>query len=247
MPTVTLTWTPAGGSATGQKIYRSSDGGNTYSAIATVSASATTYNDTTPVAGDVYFYKVATVCTGVETEGTADDICADAAITTPIALEGITYVDPPGTPAGFTQHFSNFTFSIGDLTVPAQHYGITKQPSTETVDRTAYTGGPTGSVTSYNYCTGGWCYGQALGDVISAANGVTAAYNAYDGETWQTQVKIYFDGILITTIQGGVDNGSGSGITYDAANPTGFGTQYLFLEPKGGSGFSLEVTLVPTV
>ena len=250
MPTINLSWTPAGGGATGQKVYRSNNAGVSYSLLTTLSATANSYSDTTPTAGDVYFYKVATVCASGDEETLPIDICADASITTPIALEGITYVNPAGYPSEFTKHFSHFTFSIGELTGPAQHYQINKLSSTEVDDRRNYTGGPSGSVTSYNYCTGGWCFGQAFTDIISAdGSGVTSAYSAYNLDSFETKVEIYFDGVLLNTVQSNINESGaagGAGKTYDSSNPTGVGTQFLFLEPKGGSGFSLVVSLLPT-
>jgi hypothetical protein len=236
MPTINLSWTPAGGGATGQKVYRSNDTGLNYSLLATISAAANSYADTTPAAGDVYFYKVATVCASGDEETLPVDVCADASITTPIALEGITYVNVPGAPAGFTQFHSHYSFSIGDLTGPQQHYQITKVGNTNN-----YTGGPSTIANPYNYCTGGWCFGSTNSSGVSSGE---IGYSFAPDSTWHTKVEIYFDGVLINTVQSNINTGGTTGFTYDSSNPTGFGTQYLFLEPKGGSGFSLVVSLI---
>lgn len=241
MPTINLSWTPAGGAATGQKIYRSNDTGINYTLLATVSATANSYSDTTPTAGDVYFYKVATVCASGDEETLPVDVCADGSISTPIAFNGITYVDPTGAPAGFTQRHSQFNFSIGDLTGPQQHYQVTKQSNNDDFV------GNTGAVptNSYNYCTGGWSFGQCNSQAFNSES--MLGYSFAAGETWHTKVEIYFDGVLLDTIQADINqsgNANGLGQTYDSSNPTGAGTQYLFLEPKGGSGFSLVVEMI---
>jgi hypothetical protein len=236
MPTINLSWTPAGGAATGQKVYRSNNSGVSYSLLTTLSATANSYSDTTPTAGDVYFYKVATVCASGDEETLPVDICADGSISTPIALGGITYVNPTGAPSGFTQRHSHYSFSIGDLTGPQQHYQITKISTTD-----SYTGGPSTIANPYNYCTGGWCFGSS--NTASVTSG-ELGYSWDPNSVWYTKVEIYFDGVLINTIQSNINEGGTTGTTYDSSNPTGFGTQYLFLEPKGGSGFSLIVSLV---
>lgn len=61
MPSVVLTWTPAGGAVTSQKVYRGPDPGS-LALLATVSASATTYTDTTVAANTAYVYMVQSVC-----------------------------------------------------------------------------------------------------------------------------------------------------------------------------------------
>lgn len=240
MPTINLSWTPAGGGATGQKVYRSNDTGITFTLLATISAAANSYADTTPVAGDVYFYKVATVCASGDEETLPVDVCADASITTPIALEGIIYQDPTGAPAGFTQFHSHYTFSIGDLTGPQQHYQITKLSG-----YTTYTGGPTTINNPYNYCTGGWCFGSTQSASVEVQyDGPEIGYSWNPGSQWHTKVEIYFDGVLINTVESEVSNGGNNGETYDSSNSTGYGTQYLTLDPKGGSGFGLVVSMI---
>lgn len=61
MPSVELEWTPAGGSVTSQKVYRGLQGGS-LTLIATVSATATTYTDTTVAANTSYDYMVQSIC-----------------------------------------------------------------------------------------------------------------------------------------------------------------------------------------
>lgn len=61
MPSVVLTWTPAGGAVTSQKVYRGPDPGS-LALLATVGASTTTYTDTTVAANTEYVYMVQSVC-----------------------------------------------------------------------------------------------------------------------------------------------------------------------------------------
>jgi len=230
MPTINLSWTPAGGGATGQKVYRSNDAGVNYSLLATLTATANSYSDTTPTAGDVYFYKVATVCASGDEETLPVDVCADGTIQTPIVWDGITYVGESGVSNATAQYKSTFSFSVGNLAGGGynaqQHYQVTK-----VMNNNSYSGN-TGALPSsaYSYCAGGWCYGQVnqLDDYI-------------------TKLDIYFDGSLVQTIQSNVNLGNGLGKTWDpVGNPATSNQpgQFLYLEPKGGSGFSLVVTLI---
>ena len=68
---IVLNWTAAGGSnSTGQQVLRTLYGANSYSTIATLSASAATYTDTTAVVDTVYEYKIVNICeVGGPTEG----------------------------------------------------------------------------------------------------------------------------------------------------------------------------------
>lgn len=63
-PYVSLNWTAVSG-ASSYKVYRSEDGGSTYTMIA--SPSTTTYKDTTAVIGTVYTYQISAVVSGTET------------------------------------------------------------------------------------------------------------------------------------------------------------------------------------
>jgi hypothetical protein len=62
MATINLTWTPAGGAnSTGQKVQRRS-GGSAFADIATLSASASSYSDTTAVDNVLYTYQIVNIC-----------------------------------------------------------------------------------------------------------------------------------------------------------------------------------------
>ena len=63
MATINLSWTPAGGAnSTGQKVQRKS-GGSAFADIASLSASASTYSDTTAVNNILYTYQIVNICT----------------------------------------------------------------------------------------------------------------------------------------------------------------------------------------
>jgi len=60
---IVLNWTAAGGAnSTGQRVERSAYGANSYSTIATLNATATTYTDTTAIIDTVYDYRIVNIC-----------------------------------------------------------------------------------------------------------------------------------------------------------------------------------------
>ena len=60
---IVLNWTAAGGAnSTGQRVERSAYGANSYSTLATLSASATTYTDNTALIDTVYDYRIVNIC-----------------------------------------------------------------------------------------------------------------------------------------------------------------------------------------
>ena len=61
MPSVVLNWTPAGGVVTSQKVYRGPDPGS-LTLIASVSAAASTYTDTTVSSNTEYWYMIQSIC-----------------------------------------------------------------------------------------------------------------------------------------------------------------------------------------
>jgi hypothetical protein len=60
---IVLNWTAAGGAnSTGQQVQRSAYNANSYSTIATLNATATTYTDTTAIIDTVYDYRIVNIC-----------------------------------------------------------------------------------------------------------------------------------------------------------------------------------------
>ena len=60
---IVLNWTAAGGAnSTGQRVERSAYGANSYSTLATLSASATNYTDATALIDTVYDYRIVNIC-----------------------------------------------------------------------------------------------------------------------------------------------------------------------------------------
>jgi hypothetical protein len=130
MATINLTWTPAGGTnSTGQKVQRKS-GGSAFADIATLSASASTYSDTTAVNNVLYTYQILNICEyggptdssdvskGVPLCPTVEEtvsersvtlsfpgLSGDATYTGTVEVEGIGSYDSSGTNEGFTVQF----------------------------------------------------------------------------------------------------------------------------------------------
>lgn len=72
---IVLNWTAAGGAnSTGQKVERSPAGAGTYTTLATLNATATTYTDTSAVVDTVYDYRIVNICSvgGPTSSGTQD-------------------------------------------------------------------------------------------------------------------------------------------------------------------------------
>ena len=88
---VVLNWTAAGGAnSTGQQVLRTLYGANSYSTLATLSASATTYTDTTAVVDTVYEYKIVNICeVGGPTEGGRVNIVEITCVTVTTNVSGL--------------------------------------------------------------------------------------------------------------------------------------------------------------
>lgn len=130
MATINLSWTPAGGAnSTGQKVQRKS-GGSAFADIASLSASASTYSDTTAVDNVLYTYQILNICEfggptdsgdvakGVPVCPTVERTVADRSVTLSfpglsgdaiyigsVEVQGIGTFDTSGTNGGFTVQF----------------------------------------------------------------------------------------------------------------------------------------------
>ena len=88
---IVLNWTAAGGAnSTGQQVLRTLYGANSYSTLATLSASAATYTDTTAVVDTVYEYKIVNICeVGGPTEGGKVNIVDITCVTVTTNVSGL--------------------------------------------------------------------------------------------------------------------------------------------------------------
>lgn len=130
MATINLAWTPAGGAnSTGQKVQRKS-GGSAFADIASLSAIASTYSDTTAVDNVLYTYQILNICEfggptdsgdvakGVPVCPTVERTVADRSVTLSfpglsgdaiyigsVEVQGIGTFDTSGTNIGFAVEF----------------------------------------------------------------------------------------------------------------------------------------------
>lgn len=100
MPTNNLSWSPAGGAVTSQKIKRGTDPSPT-TVLATVGAAANTYADTTAQEKNDYYYVVESICTNGDALSNEVTICNDGDVSAAIPLGGITYDDSNSPYSGF--------------------------------------------------------------------------------------------------------------------------------------------------
>mgnify|MGYP001069401787 CR=1 FL=1 len=102
MPTNNLSWSPAGGAVTSQKIKRGTDPSPT-TVLATVGAAANTYADTTAQEKNDYYYVVESICANGDALSNEVTICNDGDVSAPICLGGITFDDTNSPYSGFTE------------------------------------------------------------------------------------------------------------------------------------------------
>jgi hypothetical protein len=100
MPTNNLTWTPAGGAVTSQRIKRGTEP-NPTTTLATVGATASSYSDTTAVAKNDYYYVVESVCANGDAVSNEVTICNDGDVSAPVCLGGITLDETNAPYTGF--------------------------------------------------------------------------------------------------------------------------------------------------
>lgn len=72
MATIRLNWTPGGGLGTYEQLVYRKSGVDSYVLIATLSDSATTYDDTTAVINTLYTYKITNSCVEDETSDSTE-------------------------------------------------------------------------------------------------------------------------------------------------------------------------------
>lgn len=89
---IVLNWTAAGGAnSTGQKVERSLAGAGTYTTLATLSASATTYTDNSAVVDTVYDYRIVNICeVGGPTSSGTQDIVDITCVSLTTSVSGLT-------------------------------------------------------------------------------------------------------------------------------------------------------------
>jgi len=102
MPTNNLSWTPAGGAVTSQKIKRGTSP-NPTTTLATVGATASSYSDTTAVAKNDYYYVVESICANGDALSNEVTICNDGDVSAPVCLGGITYDENNAPYSGFIE------------------------------------------------------------------------------------------------------------------------------------------------
>ena len=89
---IVLNWTAAGGAnSTGQKVERSLAGAGTYTTLATLNATATTYTDNTAVVDTVYDYRIVNICeVGGPTSSGTQDIVDITCVSLTTSVSGLT-------------------------------------------------------------------------------------------------------------------------------------------------------------
>lgn len=149
MATITLTWTPAGGAnSTGQQVQRKT-GAGAFATIATLSASANTYADTSASDNTYYTYQIVTVCTqGGPTESTDVSaikiLCPTVDVTLTANLTANTAdLSFPALAAGLT--YNSVTLMQGSTTIGTQLIN-TAGPSVKSFSNLSF-----GTTYTYNY------------------------------------------------------------------------------------------------
>ena len=109
MPTNNLSWSPAGGAVTSQKIKRGADPSPT-TVLATVGPTANAYADTTAQEKNDYYYVVESICANGDALSNEVTICNDGDVSAAVSLGGITYDDSNSPYSGFI--LDNYTGNV---------------------------------------------------------------------------------------------------------------------------------------
>lgn len=155
MPTNNLSWTPAGGGVTSQNIKRGTEP-NPTTVIANVSATTSTYSDTTAVAKNDYYYVVESVCPNGNEAGNEATVCNDGDVSAAVSLGGITYDDSNAPYSGFiVDHYTGNVYGGNSGSTQTAHHlvghnpGITSWPSQIT-----FSSSYDSNTSPYGYCDG---------------------------------------------------------------------------------------------
>lgn len=155
MPTNNLSWSPAGGAVTSQKIKRGADPSPT-TVLATVGAAANTYADTTAQEKNDYYYVVESICANGDALSNEVTICNDGDVSAPVSLGGITYDDSNAPYSGFIvdHYLGNVYGGNSGLSQVAHHLighnpGIASWPS-----QLVFSSNYNSNTNPYGYCDG---------------------------------------------------------------------------------------------
>ena len=193
MPTNNLSWTPAGGAVTSQKVKRSTSP-NPTTTLATVGATASTYADTTAVAKNDYYYLIESICANGDAVSNEVTICNDGDVSAAISLGGINYDDTNSPYSGFV--LDNYSGNVygGHADGPngsQAHHLIVHDPSNSNF--------PNQFLYSSNYNPTAYPYGYC--------DGIFGAFNVDEFSLPGTYASTYFYIAL------GIERSSDNGVT----------------------------------
>lgn len=155
MPTNNLSWSPAGGAVTSQKIKRGTDPSPT-TVLATVGATANAYADTTAQEKNDYYYIVESICANGDALSNEVTICNDGDVSAAVCLGGITYDDSNSPYSGFI--LDNYTGNVyGGSYGPSggAHHLVLHNPAFPSYPLTAVNCSTYSSTNNpYGYCDG---------------------------------------------------------------------------------------------
>jgi len=155
MPTNNLSWSPAGGAVTSQKIKRGTDPSPT-TVLATVGATANTYADTTAQEKNDYYYLVESICANGDALSNEVTICNDGDVSAPVSLGGITYDDSNSPYSGFIldNYLGNVYGGNSGLTQTAHHLVLHNPASPSYPFQGVFSSNYNSTNSPYGYCDG---------------------------------------------------------------------------------------------